>query len=94
MRKNKLKGRIEFNTIVILVALLVVFVIVLSFFLGTWNISLPTILNQSDIQAECSKWQAEDPPCGEGSLDKYSILKEKYGGDLDSARKFCNCPGE
>ena len=100
MKEFKLKGlAIDKEVIVIFIVIFIVFLIGLTFFLGIWNISVPTILNQSNIQAECTKWQSSgDKPCSEG-LDatkegepKYPALKEKYGVDLDMAREFCNCP--
>lgn len=90
---------IDKETIVILVVILITFLIFLGFFLGIWNISLPTIINDSEIRGECGKWQsAGDKPCSEG-LDateggepKYPKLKEKFGSDIYKAREVCNCP--
>ena len=97
MIKNKLKGRIEFNTIVIFLILSIVFVVALTFFFKIWNIGMPSITNTGSIHSECSKWQIEN--CNE-TLDaiekgklKYPTLKEKFGTNLDQAKKFCNCPG-
>ncbi len=98
MIRDKLKGRVEFNMVVIFVASLVVFVVALGLFLGIWDITIPTVQGQGDIQSECAKWQAGDPPCSEswsatenGEL-KYPILNQTYGTDVESAKEFCNCP--
>jgi hypothetical protein len=82
--------------VVIFIALLVVFVVVLTLYLGIWNISLPPIINRGDIQAECAKWQVNN--CNEGLEAtengelKYPILNQTYGTNLDKAKEFCNCP--
>ncbi len=96
MIRDKLKGRVEFNMVVIIVALLVVFVVALGFFLGIWDITIPTVQGQGDIQSECSKWQVDD--CSESwdatenGEPKYPILNQTYGTDVETAKEFCNCP--
>ena len=94
--KDELKGRIELNTVVIIVVLFFAVVIFLSFFFGIWNITIPGIHSEQDIQSECAKWQlggcSESLNVTEGGKLKYPILNKTYGTNLDRAREFCNCP--
>lgn len=91
------KGRIEINTIIIILIVLIVFALSLGIFLNVWNLSIPSLIGDKNLMTECSRWQegncieSLDILTDEGEL-KYPTLYDKYGGNVDAGKKYCNCP--